>query len=167
LAYFSDLNSNIKEIQTLLLSDQTLCKLLYYGEPDWASKADISATPTLKFTHLFPLPKIPTSENEKKSMLNFYFIDSKPQSRNPGFRNVVLCFDVICHIDIWQINEGIRPYAISNRIDRMFNGQFYENLGIGDVSFDSWVNMRYGDYYYGYRLLYKVGKDSHVGCETT
>ena len=169
MAYFSDLNTNVKHIKDLLLADQTLCQLLYNSDSvddiNPVSATPLSDTGVLWFRNIFPLPKAPTPETDRKSILNYYFLQGSPQRRNTGFRNVELCFDVICHIDCWGINDGIRPYYICNRIDAIFNNRSDEVLTVGDTFFKSWVNMRYGDSYYGYRLIYQLGKDSNVGCE--
>jgi hypothetical protein len=166
VAYFDDINSNLLEIETLLLGTQDLCKLLYYSSATQTTPLTMSTitnTKILRMKNLFPLPKAVDSQNEVKAMLNFYFSDSTPQRSNPAFRNIELCFDIIVHLESWFITEGSRAYAISNKIDEMFNDKLYENLAIGTTNFRRWTQTRYGDYYYGFHLVYQFGKDSHAG----
>ncbi len=167
-SFFEDLNDNIIDVESMLLASTPLCKLLQYSgatdiEP--LTKADFDHK-TLRMKNLFPMPKMPDVQSDRKAIVSYYFMNGKPQRRNTGFRNVYLCFDVICHLDSWLIKDGIRPYSICAILDRMFNGQFIGELSGNDVFSADFTHMRYGDYFYGYRLIYQLGKESNVGlCE--
>lgn len=167
-SFFEDLNENIIDVESMLLASTPLCKMLFYSgatDIDPLIKADFNHK-LLRMTNLFPMPKMPEVQTDRKAIVSYYFMNGKPQRRNTGFRNVFLCFDVMCHLDSWLIKDGLRPYAICAILDKMFNGKFIGEFSNGDIFAEDFTHMRYGDYYYGYRLIYKLGKESNVGvCE--
>jgi hypothetical protein len=167
MAYFSTLNSSIMVALQLLLADQELCKLLYYGEPNPLSQPNIPDTNILLMKNIFPLPKEPDSEKDQKALVCAYFYESEPYRKNSGFRQVWLCFDIICHIDVWMIDDGLRTYSISNRIDAMFNNRIVPELSINAMYFETWIQRKYSNYFYGYHLAYRLSNDSNVGCNSS
>lgn len=166
MAHFDNLNSSIMTAIQLLLSDQTLCKLLYYAEPNPLSQPDIPDTNILLMRNIFPLPKEPDSDKDQNSILCVYFYESQPYN-NSGFRKVWICFDIICHLNVWMIDDAIRTYSISNRIDALFNNRIVPELSINAIYFESWVNRKYSHYFYGYHLAYRLSNDSNVGCNSS
>jgi len=165
MAYFNELNTNINIVLEYILGDQDLCKLIYYNEPNPLSQPTISDTSILLFDKIYPLPKKVLAEEEKATILNTYFYSSKPYSNNSGFRPVVLCFDIMCHLDVWKIESALRPYSISNKIDTLFNNEYNSDLSMNYIYFMSWSPMQYSDYYYGYNLKYSLSNSSNIGCE--
>ena len=162
MAYFSELNISINEIISRVLNNQDLCKYLYYNEPDPLSKTDISDTSTLLLNNIFPLPKEPDAETDKISLLNVYFYSGKIGDLNKGFKCEYLVFDIICHLDIWMVKNGIRPYYISNKIDEIFNNKHIPLLGINKPIFDYWICKKYSNYFYGFNLMYKLYNNSNM-----
>jgi len=55
-------------------------------------------------------------------------------SNNPEFRDNIIEFDIICHLDNWQLKDfALRPFKIAAELDYMFN---YKKLtGIGLLEF--------------------------------
>jgi len=164
MAFFDELNTNINIILENIFDDQDLCKLIYYNEPNPLSQPNISDTTTLLFDRVFPYPKKPRSESYKGTDLNIYFSSSKPQG-NSAFRNTILCFDIMCHIDVWSIASALRPYSISSKIDTIFNRLYNTDLSINYIFFQSWIPVQYSDYYYGYHLKYLLSDNSNLGCD--
>jgi len=166
MAYFNNLNNSIMVALQLLLADQDLCKLLYYAEPNPLSQPNIPDTDILLMRNIFPLPKEPDSDKDQNTILCVYFYESQPY-HNSGFRKVWICFDIICHLNAWMIDGGIRPYAISNKIDALFNNHIVPELSINAMYFEDWVNRKYSHYFYGYHLSYRLSNDSNVGCNSS
>ena len=168
MAYFKDLSNKIVYILNLIKSDQDLCKLLYYSEENPLEQPDITDTQELMFRNLFPLPKNPESIKEQRALLNVYFLDSQNYKINKGFRYIYLAFDIMCHLEVWMIFDGvdsaIRPYYISNKIDEIFNNTVIEQVSDAAIFFEEWKPVRFSDYYYGYRLIYKISESSDIGC---
>jgi len=164
MAYFESLDVGINVALDEIFNNQNLCKYLYYNEKDPSSQPTITNTTSLLLLNVFPLPKDPDAKESKKSYLNIYFMSAQPYQKNSGFKKTFLCFDIICHLDIWLINEGIRPLKISAEIDRMFNNQYYKDLSTNNMFFVDWSCNKYSDYFYGYHLTYALGQDSNTRC---
>jgi len=164
MAYFAELNTGILEVERLLLANADLCKLLYYtNTTDPLSATPLSNPKVLRMTNLYPLPKSPNLETDKKAIVNYYFWAAKPQRKNPRFNTVTLHFDVMCDLNTWTIKDAIRPYAICQKIDSIFNDATNVKLSIGDIWLQEMVGQRYSDSYYGYHLVYQMGQDSNSG----
>ncbi len=164
-AYFSTLEIKIRKIVEKVIESQDLCKLIYYNQPNPLDQPDITDTSILIMDKIFPLPKYSFSETDKGSRINIYFKNSQPYENNSGFRQIILCIDVICHDDVWIIdNSGIRPYALSNKIDEIFNNQFVADLSMKNIFFRNWGFVEYADFFHGYTLIYELSDNSNVGC---
>lgn len=165
MGYFKELNQNINVILKLIFKNQDLLKYLKYGDELPLSNPDIISPRSLINENIFLTPKTPDAITEQCSILNIYFISSKPYRKNSGFRELYLCFDIMCHLDIWMLDDSkIRPYCICEEIDTMFNNQQISELSLNRVYFENDVIVKYSDYFYGYRLTYKLSSDSNVGC---
>jgi hypothetical protein len=163
MAYFNELSNVINKMIEIILSDQELCKLIYYSEYNPLNQPTITDSSILLFDKIFPFPKQPGLQQEKGSLINTYFLSSKPWSGNSGFKKELVCVDILCHLDNWKIENGIRPYEISKRLDFLFNNKNIKEISNNRVYFDSWTNIRYSDYFYGFRLVYMITNDSNVG----
>ncbi|MCR8641543.1 hypothetical protein NV379_02635 [Paenibacillus sp. N1-5-1-14] len=155
MAKFEDLNSNLIEVIMKLTESQDLCKLLYYQDDKPLRKPDIDNTyKTLFMKNIFPIPKIPSASTEKESYLTILLDEIRIGTKNIGFKNTVLCFNVMCHVDKWMMDGSLRPYAIMSEIDKLFNNQ--KVVGIGKVQFEKCKLIAVNEKYYGYRMEYLV-----------
>jgi len=69
---------------------------------------------------IYPLPKIPTITEEKKTMICCW-IKTTNSSDGVYFKDYTILFDIICHLDIWTITGGIiRPLRIMDEINDLF-----------------------------------------------
>jgi hypothetical protein len=164
MSYFKELNAGINKIIEIILNNQDICKLLFYDEYNPLSLPNISNTRSLLMDRVFPLMKNPDSETEQKTILDIYYYSSEPWDKNSGFRQTYICFDIICHLDLWMIESGIRPYSILNEIDMMFNNKKIPILSHNNIWFESCKASRYSDYFYGFHIIYKLTNNSNVGC---
>jgi hypothetical protein len=153
LARFQELNNNLMAVLIKLIESQDLCKLLYYTQTNPLDQPDISDTSTLLFDKIFPIPKIPDNQQTEGNLLTVIFDDIRLDN-NIGFKDSIVSFNIICHINQWRIDGSIRPYAIMNKIDEILNNQ--RVVGLGKMIFS---RSRFGtinDMFMGYRLDYKV-----------
>ncbi|NEW08218.1 hypothetical protein GK047_19645 [Paenibacillus sp. SYP-B3998] len=88
------------------------------------------------------------------TLLTVIFNKSQLSRSNAGYRETTLSFNILCHIDNWQLDRGIRPYSILGEIDKLFNNE--KVIGIGKVQFDRARFMTANEKYAGYRLDYTV-----------
>ena len=168
MSFFQELNTNIKIVEDLLLADADLCLLLYSNNINPLAQTPIVDTKVLRMVNLFPLPKMPDVQTEQKSFLNYYFDTIEPWD-NFKFRRTYLCFDIICHLDLWLISEAVRPYSILSKIDAIFNYASTETAAINSLSdtnplFNSCNMTKYSDKFYGYHITYNVTNTSNFRC---
>lgn len=153
---FQELNKNVMYLSELFLSNQNLCKLLYYNESSPLSQPDIEDTSLLLFNKLLPQPKSVDAINEKNTILTYVFSNAKLNRNNLKFKDSKLIIQIICHLSLWKIDEGNRVYLIAEEIDKILNELRNTKLSIGNVLFDSWVYREYSDQYCGYYLTYDL-----------
>lgn len=118
-------------IANKILKNDRLKNLLYYTSKDCLSKPYLTEEQSLLLfgTNIKIVPKIKIEEN----LMNYLIINFDgfiPNASNPEFRNNVIEFDILCHLDQWQLKDfELRPYKIAAEIDSMFNDQRLTGLG--------------------------------------
>lgn len=123
-----------KDTQTIIqafMKNNRFQKLLYYtnssplGQPDLnqSQKAELMKT-NIRF-----IPKLFIDENVENYVV-VIFDNFSPNFNNPEFRDNVIIFDIVCHIDQWQLDEyKLRPFLIAAEIDTMFNNKHLSGIG--------------------------------------
>lgn len=76
------------------------------------------------------VPKISFGEHEDvKSYILLEFDDVTP-SANPRYRNCIVSFSIICHLDYWEMeNYDLRPWMIAGYIDGILNDTRLSGIG--------------------------------------
>jgi len=167
MAYFEDLNLQSNTTIQEITSSQNLCKLIYYNTLNPLSETNLTQNEriSLLFNKIFPMPNWSFAEDCKDSRLCIYFGESTPYDSNSGFRPINLYIDVICHLDVWKITSGMRPYLILNELDKLFNNQKISNISINKIYFLGLSPpVKFADYFFGYTLNYKVSTNSNIEC---
>jgi hypothetical protein len=161
LSKFDELNRNLMDVMSKLVSSQNLCKLLLYTSDNPFVEPDIVDTSSLIFNKIFPIPKLPDTvesvQNVKGSLLTAVFEDIKIGSTNRGFKNSLLCFNIYCHIDLWQMSETggkLRPFSIMQEIDTLFNDQ--RVIGLGRMQFVRSRPIAANATNIGYKIDYEI-----------
>lgn len=114
-----------------MLANDRLKKLLFYTTKDALSKPAVSAKDTIEMfgKNIKTIPKLYVDD----SVLNYIIVsfDLFGPSENPEFRDNVVEFDIICHIDQWQLQDfALRPYKIAAELDTMFNKKHLTGIGL-------------------------------------
>lgn len=161
ISKFSQLNQDINKVLDKLVSNQDLCKYLYYKTDNPISEEDIDDTTSLLFTKIFPFPT--TTEIFKDSdgnpvadiVINVLFDDFKLGTKNNKFINGKLTFIVLCHMSLQRLSatSELRPICVLDQIDQMFSDQ--RLLGIGKDEFDGCRIVFADSDYSGYRFSIK------------
>lgn len=100
-------------------------------------------------------PKIRMLEHEDKKSYIIMSFDNFTQSGNPEFRDCIVTFDVICHIDTWDIgNYQLRPLKICGYIDGLLNKTRLS--GIGTFQFMGCSELILNQDLAGYTLMYSA-----------
>lgn len=99
------------------------------------------------------VPKLSFGEHEDvKSYVLLEFDDFAP-STNPRYRNCVITFSIICHLDYWTMDDyELRPWMIAGYIDGILNDA--KLSGIGTLQFLGASQIILNEYLGGVMLRY-------------
>lgn len=103
--------------------------------------------------YLRVVPKLDFGEHEEiKSYIILEFDDYTP-SDNPQYRNCVISFTIISHLDYWEMDDyKLRPHQIAGYIDGIMDGT--KLSGIGTLQFLSASQIVLNEYLGGILLCY-------------
>ena len=152
---FLSINKDMRLLVDKVLSNDRLCKLLYYTTRDALEKEKLTDDQKLKLfgKNLKIVPKLYVDN----STLNYIFIkfDNFFESSNPEFRNNTIEFDIVCHFDQWQMTDfNLRPYRIAAELDSMLDNQ--KLTGIGLLQFLGAKHININDEFAGVCLMYQT-----------
>ena len=113
-----------------ILGNPRILRLLYYTSKDALDKPDLNDDQILELLekNIKIVPKIKVD----KEVINYLVISFNNfiESSNPEFRDNVIEFDIICHLDNWQLKDfQLRPFKIAGELDQMFNNNKFTNVG--------------------------------------
>jgi hypothetical protein len=134
-----------------LITNQKLCKLLYYNSYDPLSEIDIVDTKVLLKKNIVPKPFISSIISQPASILTVYFDNFRFKSN--AYQDGMIVFNVICHETLWEIKGGLRPYSIIDELENIFCNQRAD--GIGRTQLDSIKQVWVNDEYKGYIAAFK------------
>ena len=152
---FLSINKDMRLLVDKVLSNDRLCKLLYYTSRDALDKEKLTDDQKLSLfgKNLKIIPKLYVD----KTTLNYIFIkfDNFFESSNPEFRDNTIEFDIVCHFDQWQMQDfNLRPYRIAAELDSMLDNQ--KLTGIGLLQFIGAKHININDEFAGVCLMYQT-----------
>jgi len=163
----------VNEMIYEITSNQSLLKYIAYDDIkiDPSTKSDVPNPTDLIFTpekptptdlrgyRIFNIPKAQFVEEDKKTIVACYITKTEPAGSNQNvFGNYYICFDVVCHVDLWGINGGIiRPLRICDGINDVFNRKYSaSSLRPLYPEINTFMNWDSKGIFCGYRLIYKA-----------
>lgn len=154
ISRFNELNTVLMSVLLKLVDSDNLCKLINYDTYTPLSETSMTDNTTLLFDKIYPYPFTPNVDEEARTVINVLLDNFELGKTNTYFKNNQLSFVVICHKDLWRIDSMLRPFAILNEIDTLFNCQ--NGYGVGKTIFDNghllWINAQYS----GYKVTYNL-----------
>ena len=108
-------------------------------------------------------PKIRMPEHEEIKSYIIFSADNFIPTTNPIYRDCTLTFDIICHIDYWDIGDyRLRPIKIAGYLDGLLNNARLS--GIGQLEFLGCSELILNEDLAGYSLMYKAthGNDDRL-----
>ena len=114
-----------------ILGNPRILRLLYYTSKDALEKPDLNEDQVLELleNNIKIVPKIKVD----KEVVNYLVISFNNfiESSNPEFRDNIIEFDIICHLDNWQLKDfQLRPFKIAGELDSMLNKQKLTGIGL-------------------------------------
>ena len=127
---FLSMEKDMGIILNKILGNPRILRLLYYTSKDALDKPDLNddQIQELLQKNIKIIPKIKVD----KEVINYLVISFNNfiESSNPEFRDNVIEFDIICHLDNWQLKDfQLRPFKIAGELDQMFNNNKFTNVG--------------------------------------
>lgn len=156
---FQTAQKDLFSIITKFINNEDLKKLLFYSSKDALGKPDLTEEQTFGLIHknIRVIPQLDVEE-EVNSYVIVTFDNFATNANNPEFRDNIITFDIICHMDTWVMeNYQLRPYMIMGQIDGMLDRQKLN--GIGRVEFISANQLLLSGELAGYTLMYRVIND--------
>lgn len=153
---FLSTEKDMNIIVNMIMKNDRLKKMLHYTTRDCMNKPDLTEDETLELfgKNIKIVPKLYVDG----SVLNYIIIsfdNFTGNATNPEFRDNIVEFDIICHLDQWQMKDfELRPYKIAAEIDSMFNNKHL--TGIGKLEFLGANQMILTDEYAGVCLMYRA-----------
>lgn len=153
---FLSMEKDMHLIANMLLKNNRLKKLLYYTTPDCLNKANLTEDQSIELfgKNIKIIPKLYVD----KTLLNYLIVsfdNFTPNATNPEFRDNIIEFDIVCHLDQWTLKDfQLRPYKIAAEIDSMFNEKHL--TGIGTLKFLGANQLMLTDEYVGLCLMYEA-----------
>lgn len=132
---FLSLEKDLSIIISKILSNKRLKKLLYYDTKDCLEKSELTEEQSYSLINdrIKITPKIEV-EDLSKTILLISLDEFVTNPTNPEFRDNIIEFDIICHMDQYQLKDfELRPFKIAGEIDSMFNNK--KLTGIGKLEF--------------------------------
>ena len=108
-------------------------------------------------------PKIRMPEHEEVKSYIIISVDNFTPTSNPIYRDCTLTFDIICHLDYWDIGDyRQRPIKIAGYIDGLLNNA--KLSGIGRLEFLGMNELILNEDLAGYTLMYRAthGNDDRL-----
>lgn len=153
---FLSIEKDLNIITSVLLKNERLKKLLYYTTKNCLDQPNLTEDQSLELfgKNIKLVPKIYID----KSVLNYIVINFdnfSTNGTNPEFRDNIIEFDIICHLDQWQLKDfQLRPYRIAAEIDSLINNTHLS--GIGTLQFLGANQTIFNDEYAGLCLIYSA-----------
>ena len=152
---FLSINKDMRLLVDKILSNDRLCRLLYYTTKDALEKPKVPDNEKIAMFNkeIRIVPKLYVD----KPVLNYIIIsfDNFVESENPEFRDNIIEFDILCHFDQWQLKDfDLRPYRIAAELDSMLDKK--KLTGIGKVEFYGAKEILLTDEFAGLCLMFKT-----------
>lgn len=152
---FLSMEKDLSIIIDNMLKNNRLKKLLYYTKKFPLTEPNLTEEQSAQLLgkNIKLVPKLYVDGE----VLNYILIsfDNFTETSNPEFRDNLIEFDIICHMDQWEIGDlALRPYKIAAEIDSMFN---YKRLtGIGKIEFIGASQVILNNEFAGLCLTYRA-----------
>lgn len=160
LPTFKSAQKDLFSIVKKLINNENLKKLLFYPVREALEKPDLTEEETFGLLHknIRVVPQLPIEE-DINSYIIITFDNFVTNEANPLYRDNIITFDVICHMDTWVMTGyQLRPYMIMGEIDRMLSDQKLCGI-VGRVEFISANQLLLSGELAGFTIMYRVIND--------
>lgn len=153
---FLSVEKDLGIITEAMLRNKNLKKLLYHTTPKALNMRALSEEESIGLIgkNIKIVPKLYIDED----VLNYVLISFDNftlNQNNPEFRDNMVTFDIVCHMEQWQLEDfKLRPYRIAAELDAMFNNKHL--TGIGKLVFIGMTQIILNEEFAGLSLIYEA-----------
>lgn len=118
---FNSVEKDLAYILQKISENESLMKLLVLKENDTKPLSAQEKKEILK-NNIRIVPKLSDFNTDVESYIVISFDNFTQNDENPEYRDKILIFDIICHLDTWNMDDfKLRPYKILGHLDMMLN----------------------------------------------
>ena len=153
---FLSLEKDMSIIVDMIMKNDNLKKMIHYTSRNCLDRSNLTEDETLALfgKNIKIVPKL-YIDPEVLNYIFIFFDNFAPNVNNPEFRNNLIEFDIVCHIDQWQMKDfQLRPFRIAAELDSMFSGKHL--TGIGTLQFLGANQINVSDEFVGVCLYYQA-----------
>ena len=153
---FLSVDKDMELISQKILSNERVKRLLYYTTADAIRKPNITPEQSIELfgKNIKRVPKLYVDG----SVLNYILIQFDnfiPNATNPEFRDNTIEFDIVCHVDQWELTDfQLRPFRIAAELDSMLDKK--RLTGIGKLEFINAGQIILNDEFAGLCIKYRA-----------
>jgi hypothetical protein len=152
LSFLEEITEYKKTVIKRLLSDQNLCKAVFYGHKDFLAQDDINNTDELVYKNIYPHRFIPDTSDTAKTYITISCTDYRPSGTS--FKNGILGIYMFTDKNNFKTDYGYtRMDYILSRVEELMNSQ--RGIGIGELNFNSLNEYVVNEKFQGYALTYR------------
>lgn len=118
---FNSVEKDLAYITQKIGENESLLKLLVLKEND-KNPLSVQEKKEILKNNIKIVPKLTDCNTDVESYIVINFDNFTQNEENPEYRDKMLIFDIICHLDTWNMGDfKLRPYKILGHLDMMFN----------------------------------------------
>ena len=118
---FNSVEKDLAYIAQKISENETLLKILKLRENDIEPLTSEEKKEIIQ-NNIKIVPKLTDCNSDVESYIVVGFGNFSPNESNPEYRDKILTFDIISHLDTWNMGDfKLRPYKILGHLDSMFN----------------------------------------------
>jgi hypothetical protein len=154
---FTQISKDLQLIIEKLITNDNLCKLLYYTGKNALSQPvlDIDTKLSMINDYIKAVPVLP-KDIDMKNYILIQFDNFSPSLADPmNYQEFMLTFDIFCNSTNWILDDYLlRPYAIMHEIDKMFNLSKLNSSG--PINFIGANSIIINENLLGFTLTYRI-----------
>jgi hypothetical protein len=165
MGIYKNMQSAFVDMVYDLITDEDLCKLLYYDSYNPLSEVIVPDPSKMiykggdiieeDYHRIFLTPKIPVITDEKKTLILPKILEIQPVPNDIYYKYFDVTFDILTHISLWCIaNDELRVFEIMDKINKKYDKK-YKTESIGWAVPNDTPYIYANEKWCGYSLSYR------------
>ena len=154
----SNIDRYLNYLKNTVLSNQNLCKYLYYNDKNPLSQPDIVDTNASLYLDkrnqkLFVTPFTFDVTDQTKTTLTIMIDNFRIDNKSNYYEDINVYFIIACNVRLWELDDGsgevkLRVNGVWDELNRTFKRQY--GVGLGKNHFQNGRIQKFNDYFWGY-----------------